>query len=80
LELVERLRESVPVNATMAQFALRWCLEYDAVTTVIPGASKPAQARDNAAASDLAPLSDEVLQRLGVFYREHVAAHIRGGY
>ena len=39
----------------MAQSALRWILDHDAVTTVIPGASKIEQARCNALASDLLP-------------------------
>lgn len=80
LELVERMRPWVPPNMTMAQMALRWCLDFDAVTTVIPGAKRPDQARANAAASDLAPLSPILHNRLGRFYEAHVAAHIRGKY
>jgi aryl-alcohol dehydrogenase-like predicted oxidoreductase len=38
------------------QFALRWILMHDAVSTVIPGARNPEQAQANAAAADLAPL------------------------
>ncbi len=62
LAAVERLRPLVPQDATMAQFALRWILDQPQVTTVIPGARNPEQARANAAAADLAPLSshDEV--------------------
>ncbi len=54
----------VPDGATMAQFALRWIIDQPGVTTVIPGARNGDQARANAAAADLAPLTDE--QRAGV--------------
>src|SRR3954462_12499593 len=59
LEAVEELRPLVPDGATMAQLALRWILMHDGVTTVIPGARSPEQARGNAAAADLAPLSEQ---------------------
>ena len=80
LELVEAVRPLVPAGMTMAQFALRWCLDFDAVTAVIPGAKRPAQARENAAASALPPLPVEVHQRLKQLYAEQVAALIRGPY
>jgi len=64
----------------LAQAALRWCLDFSAVTTVIPGARRPDQARSNAAASDLPPLSGELHNRLGRFYEREVACHIRGKY
>jgi aryl-alcohol dehydrogenase-like predicted oxidoreductase len=59
LEAVGRLRPVVPHGATMAQFALRWILDEPGVTVVIPGARNPEQARANAAAADLRPLSTE---------------------
>ena len=59
LAAVRRLREVVPAGATMAQFALRWIIDQPGVTVVIPGARNPEQARANAAAADLRPLSTE---------------------
>jgi aryl-alcohol dehydrogenase-like predicted oxidoreductase len=47
----------VPAGATQAQFALRWILDQAGVSTVIPGARSPEQARANAAAAALPPLS-----------------------
>jgi aryl-alcohol dehydrogenase-like predicted oxidoreductase len=73
LELVDTLRPLVPDGATMAQLALRWILEFDAVSTVIPGAKTPHQAHANAAASDLAPLPRATMQAIGELYRERVA-------
>jgi aryl-alcohol dehydrogenase-like predicted oxidoreductase len=51
----------VPPGATLAQFALRWILSFDAVTCVIPGARRPDQVRDNARAADLPRLSPETV-------------------
>jgi aryl-alcohol dehydrogenase-like predicted oxidoreductase len=44
---------------TPAQFALRWVIDQPGVTTVIPGARNVEQARANAAAADVPPLSAE---------------------
>jgi aryl-alcohol dehydrogenase-like predicted oxidoreductase len=57
LAAVEELRALVPAGATMAQFALRWILMFDAVTCAIPGGKRPEQVAENAAASDLPALN-----------------------
>ncbi len=80
VELTEELRALLPAEPAMAQLALRWILDFDAVAVIIPGAKRPEQARENAAASALAPLSAETHERLRRFYRERVAPHIRGPY
>jgi len=64
----------------MAQIALRWILDFDAVTAIIPGASKPEQARLNVTASDLPPLGGGLHAQLRQFYETKVSAHIRGPY
>ncbi len=70
-----------PEGMTLAQMALRWILDFDAVSVVIPGASRPSQVVDNAAISDLPPpLSDELHKQLEQFYQDKVAQHIRGPY
>ena len=68
LDAVERLRPLVPPGATLAQFALRWILSFDAVTCVIPGARRPDQVRDNAAAADLPPLDPRALAAVQQVY------------
>ncbi|MBN2112600.1 MAG: aldo/keto reductase [Acidimicrobiia bacterium] len=72
LELVEELRPLVPQGATMAQFALRWILMFDEVSTVIPGAKSAEQARANAAAADLAPLPPETMAAVADLYERRV--------
>jgi aryl-alcohol dehydrogenase-like predicted oxidoreductase len=76
LEAVELLRPLVPGGATMAQFALRWILMQEAVTVVIPGAKNKAQAEDNAAASDLAPLPAEVMAETKKIYDDKIAKYV----
>ena len=68
LSVVEQLKNLVPSGATLAQFALRWILEFPAVTCAIPGAKRPAQVTDNIAASDLPPLSKASLKKIGKLY------------
>jgi len=80
VELADMLKPLVPGRATMAQFALRWCLDFDAVTTVIPGSKRAEQARMNAEASALPALSRELHRQLRQFYDDEVAACIRGKY
>ena len=80
IELADALKPLVPQGMTMTQMALRWCLDFEAVTTVIPGAKSPDQARANAAVSDARGLSDDLHERLRTFYLDRVAAHIRGPY
>jgi aryl-alcohol dehydrogenase-like predicted oxidoreductase len=76
LEVVEELRVLVPEGATLAQLALRWILGFDAVTTVIPGAKTPEQARANAAAAELPALPDRTLQTITDIYRERIAPQV----
>jgi aryl-alcohol dehydrogenase-like predicted oxidoreductase len=57
---------------SMVQFALRWILMFDAVTCAIPGAKRPAQAEENFAAADLAPLAEERMARARSIYDRHI--------
>jgi aryl-alcohol dehydrogenase-like predicted oxidoreductase len=76
LEAVEALRPAVPDGMSMAQFALRWILDHDAVTTVIPGSTTPEHIRSNVAAADLDPLPEAAHDRVDEVYREYVREHV----
>jgi aryl-alcohol dehydrogenase-like predicted oxidoreductase len=56
----------------MAQFALRWILMFEAVSTVIPGAKNPDQVRGNAAAADLTPLPPKTMAAIADLYKRRV--------
>lgn len=72
LQAVEELRTLVPEGFTMAQFALKWILMFPEVSTVIPGAKNPRQAEENAKASDLPSLQEEVMERIRKIYEEYI--------
>jgi aryl-alcohol dehydrogenase-like predicted oxidoreductase len=64
----------------LPQLALRYCLDFDAVTTVIPGASSVAQVRSNVQAAGLSPLGESAHAALRAFYESKVHPLIRGRY
>lgn len=76
LAAVEEVRKLVPEGASMAQFALRWILMHEAVTVVIPGARNGEQAKANAAASDLAALTADVMAASREVYERLIAPHV----
>jgi len=78
--LANQLKPLVPEGMTMAQMAQRWILDFDAVTTVITGATRMEQVVGNTAVSPLPHLSPELHQQLANFYKQEVAAYIRGPY
>ncbi|MEY2880910.1 MAG: ral stress protein 69, partial [Verrucomicrobiota bacterium] len=80
VDLADALKPLVPAGWTLADLALRWCLDFDAVSVLIPGAKNPEQARANARAAALPPLDAARHARLAEFYTREVAAKIRGPY
>jgi aryl-alcohol dehydrogenase-like predicted oxidoreductase len=62
--------------ATPAQTALRWIIQQAGVTTVIPGASNPEQARQNSAAAGLPPLDQPTLDAIENLYDKYFRASI----
>ncbi len=80
VDLTEELRQWLPQGLSMAQMAMRWILDHDAVSTVIAGASSTDQVKMNASASELEPLGEDFHQQLAQFYQNRVKAHIRGPY
>ena len=63
-----------PAGASTAQAALRWVIQQPGVTTVIPGARSPDQARQNAAAAALPPLTEAELGAIGNLYDRRIRA------
>ncbi len=80
VELSEQIKTFVPAGQTFAEFAIRWCLDHDAVSVVIPGARNPDQVRANVRPAAQPELSADLHAKLAAFYRQNVAAHIRGPY
>lgn len=76
IDLVERMKAWVPEGMSMSQMALRWILDYPAVSTIIAGASRPDQVSQNASASDLEPLPAALHRKLTDFYGSEVRGEI----
>ncbi len=76
LQAVDRLRRLLPRGMTFTQFALRWILMFPEVTTVIPGARTPDQARENAAAAQAPPLDPETMAAAKAVYDELIRPHV----
>ncbi|HEX3761206.1 MAG TPA: aldo/keto reductase [Kofleriaceae bacterium] len=72
LAAVEELRALVPPGITMAQLAMAWILEHEAVTCVIPGGKRPAQVDDNAGAAAVPALSAELRARIDALYGSRI--------
>lgn len=76
LAAVEKIRALLPAGATMAQFALRWILMFEAVSCVIPGAKRPDQARDNLGAADLPALTEAQMEQIQAIYDDLIREQV----
>jgi aryl-alcohol dehydrogenase-like predicted oxidoreductase len=76
LDAVERVRPLVSGDATMAKFALRWILMFDAVKVAIPGARNPAQAKSNAEAAALPPIPDSAMIEIRAIYDSQIKPYV----
>jgi aryl-alcohol dehydrogenase-like predicted oxidoreductase len=74
LAAVEELKKLVPEGVTLAQFALRWILMFDAVTCAIPGGKRPSQVEDNARAADLPALTAAQMAAVQQIYDSSIKA------
>jgi aryl-alcohol dehydrogenase-like predicted oxidoreductase len=77
-QVLDVLNDHKAEGVTWPQLAIRWVLDHPQVTTVIPGASRPEQAADNAAAASLEPLPRDVHQRLTDLWKADIDPRIRG--
>jgi aryl-alcohol dehydrogenase-like predicted oxidoreductase len=68
LDAVEEIRRVLPDSISMANFALRWILDHEAVSCVIPGARNEEQVVQNVRASALPPLTTEQMAALAKLY------------
>ncbi|WP_420113052.1 aldo/keto reductase [Pseudactinotalea sp.] len=65
-----------PAGTTPAQTALRWIIQQPGVTSVIPGARNPEQARSNATAAELPPLPNATLTSIRDLYETRIRAQV----
>jgi len=76
LKAVEQLKRLVPKDATLAEFALRWILMFDAVTCAIPGAKRPDQVEQNIRAASLPRLSRATILKVRAIYNKYIRPQV----
>jgi aryl-alcohol dehydrogenase-like predicted oxidoreductase len=76
LKAVEELKSVCPKEINLTQFALKWILMFDAITATIPGAKTKNQVEENISASDLQPLSSEIMGKVKTIYEKLIKEDI----
>jgi aryl-alcohol dehydrogenase-like predicted oxidoreductase len=72
LKAVEELKAVFPRQENLAQIALKWILGFDAVSCIIPGASKVEQVVSNLAASEIQEISETQKEAINKIYDKYV--------
>ena len=72
LAAVEALKKIFPGEQNLAPIALRWILQFDAVSCIIPGASRPEQVDSNLNALKIPNLSAEQLAAVKEVYDTYI--------
>ncbi|MEN0048526.1 MAG: aldo/keto reductase [Bacteroidota bacterium] len=68
LEAVEQLKAIFPNQDNLAPIALKWILQHEAVSCIIPGASKEEHLLSNISASELPDMSDDQIKQMNAIY------------
>ena len=76
LTAVDELRALVPVDVSMAAFALRWILMEPAVSVVIPGSKSSAQSQANVLADAIPTLPSATMTAAREIYTRLIAPHV----
>jgi len=80
VELADELKWIAEGRNSMASAALRWILDQQEITCIIPGFKNVKQVEDNLLALDTKPFTSEEQEKLQRFYNEKVKDFIRGPY
>lgn len=72
LRAVNQLKKLAPARLGLAPLALRWILDFPAVTTAIPGAKRPEQVSENLSASNLKRLPRATHLALQTWYERGI--------
>ncbi|MBQ4258024.1 MAG: aldo/keto reductase [Clostridia bacterium] len=75
LETAQELKR-IFATEDLAPIAIRWILMHEAVSVVIPGASRASQLLDNVRAAELPPLDDTQMKAVESLYNEKLRAII----
>ncbi|HYW02117.1 MAG TPA: aldo/keto reductase, partial [Candidatus Acidoferrum sp.] len=76
LEALAELKKLTPPGLSMAEFALRWILMFDAVTCAIPGAKTPEQVEDNLKAGSAPALDARTMNGVQSIYDKLIRSDV----
>ena len=77
LEAVEALKAIFPNQPNLAPLALKWILQFDAVSCIIPGASTPAQVASNLHCLSLPNLTETQLAQIQSVYEKYIKQEVK---
>ena len=80
VELSDQLAWMAKDRDSLVRAALKWVMQQEAVTSVIPGFKNEKQVLDNLKSLEVRDFSQNELKRINDFYWENVHDHIRGPY
>ncbi|WP_085522480.1 aldo/keto reductase [Tuberibacillus sp. Marseille-P3662] len=80
VELSEQLNWITENRGNMTRAALRWILDQQGISCVIPGFRNVKQVEDSLQAADVPSFSQDELKQLRAFYDQEVHENIRGVY
>jgi len=80
VELAGKLNWIAEGRGNMTRAALKWILEHDEISCVIPGFKTVAQVEDNLQTENLSAYTKEEIQKIATFYQEEVRGEIMGAY
>jgi aryl-alcohol dehydrogenase-like predicted oxidoreductase len=73
---VEALKKIFPGQTNLAPIALKWILQFDAVSCIIPGASNVSQVDSNISAFDVPDFTGEQLQAVQEVYDNYIKTSV----
>ncbi|WP_162012942.1 aldo/keto reductase [Streptococcus sp. S784/96/1] len=80
IELVDRVKWIGKDHGGLATASLKWLLQQEGITAVIPGFKSIQQVDNNLESLKNLPFTTAELKKLSEFYWEEVHSHIRGAY
>lgn len=76
LQAVDKLKEIFGEDQSLVHKALQWILSFDAVSCVIPGASRVSQLVSNLEALQAAVISDHEIEQVNAVYNQYIKKEV----
>lgn len=79
LKAAEELKKVFNTD-NLAPYAIKWILMFDAVSVVIPGASKESQVYDNVKASELPDITEKQMKQVEEIYNKYIRESVHSNW